>query len=147
MTHFVSSDFRDVHPGVQRVERAVTAFKDMVAQFDGARGGASLLLAAAVSALVVVANQVVDAWGDGHLLAAWMVLWVVAFAAMALLAAPARRAAAVLRASARAWAEARRRDAEDQKTWNAALRDARIMADLSRAMNGIAVEDVRRYRF
>jgi hypothetical protein len=147
MTHFVHPDFRDVHPGVERVERAATALKDMASRFDGVRGGASLLLAAVVSALVVVANQVVDAWGDGHLLAAWMVLWVVAFAALALLAAPARRAAALLRGSAHAWTEARRRDAEDQRTWNAALRDARIMADLSRAMNGIAVEDLRRYRF
>ena len=33
-----------------------------------------------------------------------------------------------------------------ERTWNAALRDARIMADLSRAMNGIAVDDLRRYR-
>ena len=48
--------------------------------------------------------------------------------------------------STEAWTEAYRRAQEDEKTWNAALHDARILADLSRAMNGIAVEDMRRYR-
>ena len=51
-----------------------------------------MLLAAVVSALLVVANQVIDTWTEGHLLAAWIVLWTVAFAALGLLAAPARRA-------------------------------------------------------
>ena len=53
-------------------------------------GAASLLLAAVVSALMVVANQVIDTWSPGHLLAAWMVLWVVA-ATLALLTLPAAR--------------------------------------------------------
>ena len=47
--------------------------------------------------------------------------------------------------AAQAWADARQRHADDERTWNAALYDARIMADLSRAMNGIAVEDIRRF--
>ena len=80
------------------------------------------------------------------MLAGWMVMWVIAFAGMALLAAPARSAVLGLRAAAKAWSDAHRRAAEDERTWNAALRDARIMADLSRAMNGIAVDDLRRYR-
>ena len=96
--------------------------------------------------LLVVANQVMDTWNDGHMLAGWMVMWVIAFAGMALLAAPARSAVLGLRAAAKAWSDAHRRAAEDERTWNAALRDARIMADLSRAMNGIAVDDLRRYR-
>ena len=53
-----------------------------------------------VSALLVVANQVIDTWTEGHLLAAWMVLWLVAFAALALLTAPARRAGVALRVPA-----------------------------------------------
>ncbi len=95
---------------------------------------------------MVAANELIDSWSDGHLLAAWVVLWGIAFAGMALLAAPARNAVALVRGAARAWSEARQRAAEDEKTWNAALHDARKMADLSRAMNGIAVEDMRRYR-
>ncbi|AVP56582.1 hypothetical protein [Pulveribacter suum] len=113
----------------------------------GLRGASSLVLAAVAAALMVVAAQMVESWTDGHLLAAWMVLWLVAFASLALLAAPARRAVVLLRQGAREWSAARRRALDDERTWNAALHDARLMADLSRAMNGIAVEDLRRYRF
>lgn len=146
MTKFVHIDLHPQHHGIARIEDAVSHLQQTVARFDGTRGATLLLLAALVAALLVVANQVMDTWGDGHLLAGWMVMWVIAFAGMALLAAPVRRAVLGLRAAAKAWAEAHQREAEDERTWNAALRDARIMADLSRAMNGIAVEDLRRYR-
>lgn len=145
MTSFVHIDYRTEHPGVTRLEQAADAVKSVASRFDAARGAASLLLAAVVSAMLVVANQVIDTWGEGHLIAAWMVLWVIAFTGLALLATPVRRAVASLRAGGKAWAEARRREAEDQQYWNAALHDARIMADLSRAMNGIAVDNIRRY--
>ena len=98
-----------------------------------------------VSALLVVAHQVIDTWSEGHLLAAWMVLWLVAFAALALLTMPARRMAVALRASARAWAENRARAAEDERTWQVALKDPRIMAELNHAMGVPTVSDIRRY--
>lgn len=138
MTSFAHVDYSTQHLGVARAENAIVALKNVVAGFDGARGAASMLLAAVVAALLVVANQVIDTWGDGHLLAAWIVLWVVAFAAIALLATPARRASVVLRTGYKAWMESRRQSAEDQRTWNAALQDARMMADLSRAMSAAA---------
>lgn len=90
MTSFAHVDYPTEHSGVVRAENAAAAIKDIAHNFDGARGAASLLLAAVVSALMVVANQVIDTWSEGHLLAAWMVLWVVAFAALALLTLPAR---------------------------------------------------------
>lgn len=145
MTKFVHIDFHPEHRGIARIEGGVNHLRQIVARFDGARGAASLLVAALVSALLVAANQMVDAWGDGHLVAGWMVLWAIAFTAPALLSAPARNAVVALRTARRAWMQARQREADDEKTWNAALHDARIMADLSRAMNGIAVEDMRRY--
>ncbi|MBF5005246.1 hypothetical protein [Diaphorobacter caeni] len=43
------------------------------------------------------------------------------------------------------WLEARRRAKEEERHYNSALREARRIADLSRAMNGLAVENVRRY--
>ena len=46
----------------------------------------------------------------------------------------ARRAAAALRAGYAGWAESRRRAAEDERTWQVAIRDPRIMAELSHAM-------------
>ncbi|WP_353234742.1 hypothetical protein [Diaphorobacter ruginosibacter] len=45
----------------------------------------------------------------------------------------------------KAWSEARRRAREEEHHYNRALREARIIADLSRAMNGLAVENIRRY--
>ena len=102
-------------------------------------------MAAVVSALLVVANQVIDTWTDGHLLAAWMVLWLVAFAAMAVLTVPARRAAAALLGAVKARAERRRRAAEDAHTWQIALNDPRIMAELQHAMGIRTVTDIRWY--
>src|SRR4051812_26180666 len=92
MTSFVHVDMPAEHPGVARAERAFTAIRDLGRTFEGARGAATLLLAAVVSGLLVLANQVVDTWTEGRLFAAWVVLWTVAFAGLGLLAAPARRA-------------------------------------------------------
>ena len=142
MTSFAHVDYPTQHPGVVRAENAIAALKNFAAGFDGARGAASLMLAAVVAALVVVANQVIETWGDGHLLAAWMVLWAGVFMPIAVFAKPARRASVVLRNGYEAWMESRRQAAEDLRTWNAALQDARIMADLSRAMSAAATRDL-----
>ena len=145
MTSFAHVEYPTEHPGVVRAENAAAALKSVAANFDGARGAATLLLAAVVSALLVVANQVIDTWSEGHLLAAWMVLWLVAFAALALLTAPARRAGAALRVAALGWAEARRRAADDERTWQVAVKYPRIMAELNHAMGIATVEDIRKY--
>ena len=145
MTSFVHVDYPSEHPGVVRVERAAQSVKQLVLGFDATRAGASLLLAAIVAALMVVAGQVVETWTEGHLLAAWMLMWAVAFAALALLTAPAKRAAAAIRVGLRHWAKARKRAAEDEQLWQLALTDARVMADINRAMSADAVRDIRSY--
>ena len=58
---------------------------------------------------------------------------------------PLERAIATVRNAFRHWADARRSEAQAQQQWNAELREARRLADLSRAMNGIATDDARRY--
>src|SRR3954469_13758544 len=116
MTSFVHLDYSTEHPGVVRAERAAHSLKRIASR---AGNGPTLLLAAIVSALLVVANQVVDTWTEGHLLAAWIILWAVAFAGLALLAAPARSAAQSLRAGYSAWrAEAIQRH-HDEQFWQA----------------------------
>lgn len=57
-------------------------------------------------------------------------------AGLRMLGSVLRRAAVTLRAGHRDWVQSRKQAAEDERTWNAALKDARIMADLSRAMQG-----------
>jgi len=145
MASFVHIDHPVEHPGVVRAERVIGNIQQAARTFDATRAGASLLLAAIVAALMVVANQVVETWTEGHLLAAWIVMWAVAFAALALFAAPAKRAAKALRAGMQRWAVARKQAAEDQKLWNLALTDARVMADISRAMSASALRDLKVY--
>lgn len=145
MTSFVHVDHPVEHPGVVRAERVIGNIQQAARSFDATRAGASLLLAAIVAALMVVANQVIDTWTEGHLLAAWIVMWAVAFAAIALFAAPAKRAAKALRAGMQRWAVARKQAAEDQKLWNLAMTDARVMADISRAMSASALRDLKTY--
>ena len=146
----MTTSFATIHPatpqpGADRTARVVEGVRRAARALDGTRATASLLLAAMVSALLVVANQVVDTWTEGHLLAAWIVLWIVAFAALALFAAPARSAAAALRVNYREWQARQLQRRHDEQFWQAALQDARIMADISRAMNAAAMRDVRAY--
>jgi hypothetical protein len=94
---------------------------------------AGLLLAAVLAALLVVADQLIDTWADGHLLAAWVALWTVAFAGLALLAPPLRKMSASLASAyARSAAIAKQRRAEEMM-WEYARRDPRIMAELQHA--------------
>jgi hypothetical protein len=147
MARFIQAEFPTEHAGVARVSRGFAAIAAAIRSFDGARGTATLLLAALVSTLLVVANQLITTWTEGHLLAAWIVSWLVAFAALALFAAPARRAAGRIRSGLNAWAAARKQAAEDEKLWSIAMTDARVMADLSRAMGKQAstYRDLRGY--
>ena len=145
MARFIQAQYPTEHAGVTRVVRASETLKQTFRSFSGARGAATLPLAAIVSALLVVANEVIDTWTEGHLLAAWIVLWALGFAALALFAQPAAALGARLRAGLKAWADARRQAAEDDRLWNAALNDARIMADLSRAMSASAERDLKTY--
>ena len=61
--------------------------------------------------------------------------------------APASGVARLLRRALQRWAQARHQAGAQLQHHNAVLHEARILADLSRAMNGIAVDDTRRYRF
>lgn len=147
LTSFAHVDQPSQHPGVVRAELVAKSIQNAVNNFDAARSSASMLLAAIVAACLVVANQVVDTWTEGHLLAAWIVLWLVAFAALGLMANPARRATAALRIGYKRLALARRQAAQDRELWNLALTDSRVMADISRAMNAEAGEQVTSARF
>ncbi len=50
-----------------------------------------------------------------------------------------------VRKSYEAWIESRRQASEDDKLWQLALTDARVMAELSRAMSSDAANDLRKY--
>jgi hypothetical protein len=65
-------------------------------------------------------------------------------ATLAVIGKPVRKIAASLGTGVDKWAEARRQAKEDEKLWNLALTDARVMADLSRAMGAEALS-IKRY--
>ncbi len=100
---------------------------------DTSRTLAGMLLAAVVAALMVVADQLIETWADGHLLVVWVALWTVAFAALAVLAPPLRHLSGTLAAdwSRRVRLNAARRD--EAQLWQLAQHDHRIMRDLQMA--------------
>ena len=63
---------------------------------------------------------------------------------LAVIGAPFTRAAAGAGKALATWTAARRQRQADRKLWDLALTDARVMADLSRAMTREAT-DIRRY--
>jgi hypothetical protein len=102
-------------------------------QVEASRTLSGMLLAAVLSALLVVADQVIDTWVDGHMLAAWVALWTVAFAALALLAPPLRKVSTVLATRISASVQAYKVRRMEEKMWEYAHFDPRIMAELQHA--------------
>jgi hypothetical protein len=133
MTSFVHIEYPNTHPGVERFESVVEAAARWRKGFDGAKGLAFVLLAAMVAALVVVADQLVDTWADGHLLAAWVILWLVAFASISFLAPITRYFSGNMMRSLDAWSSRLARTRADARLWELALKDPRVMSDLRAA--------------
>ncbi|WP_114972286.1 hypothetical protein [Rhodoferax ferrireducens] len=134
MTSFIQPSFPTEHPGVVRIESAAAALGEMRRGFNSTKGLSTMLLAAMVSALVVVADQLIDTWADGHLLAAWVALWLVGFTAVAVFAGSARRLAATVVGSLDAWSQRVAKTRADERLWAIAQTDPRVMADLTAAM-------------
>jgi hypothetical protein len=65
--------------------------------------------------------------------------------ALAVLGSPVTRVSAKVSAGFASLAAARRQRIADDKLWSIALSDARVMADLSRAMSRDALRDTRGY--
>jgi hypothetical protein len=139
MTSYAHVEYPTQHPGVVRVERLARLLRGPGEHTDGSRAAASLLLGAIVAALIVVANEAVDSWSESYLLAGWIVMWAVAFGALAVFAQPLQRALKQFRSWHAGVTAKRRQAAEDDKLWRLALTDSRVMADLSRAMSSAAV--------
>ncbi len=135
MTSFVHVNHANEHPGVQRAEAVLGAAGRMRRSFDSTKGLAAMLLAALVAALMVVADQLVSVWADGYLLASWVTLWAIAFAALALMAPAAHRLATGMSV---AWKERAIRAANERSDaayWASAKSDPRVMTELQAAIS------------
>lgn len=133
MNSFVHVDRPNVHPGVERLERAAHAASQWRDALSPTRGLAATLLAAVAATLVLVVDRLMDTWADEHLLAAWMLMWVIGFAALALLAPTARTLASRAMAVLDGWSRRAAYRRADERLWDLAHRDARVMADLRAA--------------
>lgn len=139
---FVHVDCPTHHPAIARFEGVVATAKSMRRAVKGTRGLAAVLLAAMVSALLVVADQLMETWADGHLLAAWVLLWVIGFAAVALLAPTARDLATRLMQGLDGWSQQLARRRADERLWDLARKDPRVMADIQAAATRAERHDV-----
>ena len=135
MASFIQPSYPTQHPGVVRIESAVGAMSAMRRGFDSTKGLSAMLLAAMVSALVVVADQLIETWADGHLMVAWVALWLVGFAALAMFGGAARKLAAAAVDALDAWSARVARARADERLWAMASTDPRVMADLTAAMS------------
>lgn len=140
MTSFVHTEFPQSHSGVERAESAFQYLSGLRRSLNGSRGLATLLLAGGVAAFVSVADQMIDTWADGHLLTAWVVLWAVTFAGLALFADAARTFAARITVGAQQWTKRLAQERADAHLLNTARQDPRVMADIQAALSRAEVQ-------
>jgi hypothetical protein len=100
---------------------------------ESSRTLAAMLMAAVLAALMVVADQLIDTWVDGHLMLAWVLMWSVAFAALAVLAVPLRHLASHAAHAIHSWWAEYQRAQNEEAMWEYAKRDPRVMAELQAA--------------
>jgi hypothetical protein len=133
MTRFVPPYFASSGAATSRTGSAVVQ-RSALSDFDSAKPLAGMLLAAVVAALMVVADQLIETWADGHLLVVWVGLWTVTFAALALLAPPLRQLSNSVAVALARWSRARAEQRAQDAMWQLAQRDSRIMGDIQMAV-------------
>jgi hypothetical protein len=116
--------------GVQPAASVMASARPARRGFNGTKGLSAMLLAAMVSALVVVADQLIETWADGHLMVAWVALWLVGFTAIALFADAANKLASTAVAALDAQFQTMAQAQADAHLWRTAQSDPRVMADL-----------------
>ena len=133
MASFIQPGFPSHHAGGVRFESALASARALRRRFDSAKGLSAMLLAAMLSALVVVADQLIETWVDGGLMVAWVALWLLGFGALAMFSLPARKWTASAMGELKAWSGRVAQRRADERLWALARTDARVMADLDAA--------------
>ncbi len=117
------------HPAVGRMPAQSLQTKTTDTE-EKSRPLAGMLLAAGMAALLVTADQVIDSWTDGHMLAAWVALWTVTFAALAILATPLRKMSDTGAAWISSYRKASAESRQEAEMWELARHDHRVMAEI-----------------
>ncbi len=133
MSSYVQPNFPQTRGSATRLSHALNRARASVARLGNPATLASLLVAGGLAAVIVVAEQVVSAWADGHLLLAWIAMWLIVFGLLALFSGTIRSWPAQWQAQWQARRLAAGQRAADDRTWEAALADPRLMAELDSA--------------
>lgn len=104
---------------------------------------ASVLLAAGVAALVVMADQWLDAWAERHVVSAWIALWAVAVLAIAVLRGLSRYLAQSVMHGLDGWSANVAQRRSDRRLWAMAQNDGRMMTELQAAFDREDNEDAQ----
>lgn len=134
MTSFVHVNYPTQHAGADRLESAVETVQQIRRTLFTTQSLALLLLSAIAAAVLAVVYQVMDSMADGHLLALWMGMWAVAFAALAVFASTARQAVLKTKTSLDSWSRSIAAKRADERLWAMAKNDVRLMSDLQAVM-------------
>jgi CHASE2 domain-containing sensor protein len=94
---------------------------------------AGVLLSAVMASLLVVADQVIENWADGHLLLGWVALWSLVFAGLAFCARPLRRASTAVALALETRLKAAAQARNEARMWELARMDPRVMDELRAA--------------
>lgn len=133
MSNFIYNSYCVVHPGAEQI--SLTAeYRPVQEAAAPVRRSAHFSFVWPLVAVMALLAAFASA-GEGSALLVGMLMWVLALAGWALSMSSVRRSLVSLRQGLRAWQHSRRMAAEDERTWNMALQDARLMADLARAMD------------
>lgn len=104
---------------------------------------ATAILAGGVTALVLTVDQLIDAWAETHVIASWLALWGVAVLAMALLRGVTRKLAQAVVQGLDGWSARVAQRRADERLWEIASSDARLMADLQVALARAGHDDAQ----
>jgi hypothetical protein len=146
MTQFVHVDYPTEHAGVVRAEAAYARGQALLAgtsnawgalknSFTSGRGLTLVVLAAVVALMVLVADRLVDTWADEHLFAAWVALWTLIFATLAVFAPVAKSVIDAGLKELGAWRERSAAAHAEAAFLDTAQRDPRVMAELRAAIS------------
>jgi hypothetical protein len=133
MIDFAHTNYPTQHAGVERMQAGYSVVRALIRSFTSIRGLSTMLLGAMVATLVLVADRVMDTWADENLLMGWIALWAVVFFAMSLLAGATRNIATRTLNALNAWSARMAQARADERLWESAQHDPRIMAEIRQA--------------
>lgn len=137
MNKFVNAGYSMNHAGAARLESAaamLNAIFKSASEYSSIKGVLVMLLVSLFLAFMVISGQLVDTHEDGDLLAIWVIFCSFVFAAAALMSNSIVKAYWAVLRRFNEWGRARIQARNDDRMWEAALRDPRLMADITAAI-------------